>query len=414
MDCIFEARGTRHMPVERDSPIDLHAKSCVFISAGEFSGDLLGAKLAQELRAKDNGLKLFGITGPHMVDAGVTSICSSDELNVMGLLEVAKKVCDIKEIQTRILAWIDRYQPSCAVLIDFPDFHLRLAELLKQRQIPVIQYVAPKAWAWGQWRVPKIRSRMDLVLGILPFEESFFRSRGVAYHFVGSPHYDRLKKISVKKRHFGISDGSSVIAYLPGSRVSEFQRIFPLLKGIRDKVAEVRPQVVNVIPLAPSIDISTLAGILGEPLSKIESQSFDSHGFTFYRNMSLELMTLADAAVVASGTATLECALAGAPQIVVYRMSPLTFKIAMRLVKLKWVSLVNLLMDERIVEEYLQELDRDVIAMKLLKLVDDTPERRAMKINYERLAMCLQERPEKSAVDWILEVCHHRNKAFFP
>lgn len=364
---------------------------CIFISAGEFSGDLLAADLVHSLKQEFPGDTLFGVTGPSMTSAGVISVATTEELSVMGVIEVARKAADIRMLEQRILAWIDRLQPKFAVLVDFPGFHFRIAEQLKLRQIPVFQYVAPKVWAWGRGRLPALKRDFTKVIGILPFEDQFFREHGVNYQYVGSPHWDRMSKIEMSAADLGMPEGNKVVAFLPGSRMGEISRILPEMVRIRRELIKRMPDAVCVIPLAASLKWNEVAQILNDSGEVKKTHfGFEAAGFVWLNGWSLELMKIARVAVVASGTATLECALAGTPMVVVYMMNDLSYAIARRMVSIRWASLVNLLMNEEVVKEHLQVIDPVVVADEVLELAQDSLVRRRMTAKFDELAAKLE------------------------
>jgi lipid-A-disaccharide synthase len=364
-----------------------------FISAGEVSGDLLAADLVLALRERLPKLQPFGVTGPAMRNSGVESVVGIEAFSVMGVADVIRKIPDLKLVETRLLAWVDQMQPRFAVLVDNPGFHLRFAEQLRMRGVKVFQYVAPKIWAWGEGRAPRIREAYDLVLGILPFEEDFFRKRQVNYTYVGSPLKDRIDKVIVNRKALGLPDGRPVVACLPGSRAGEVRRIMPILQSIRNAVARELKDPLFVVPMAPNLEIGELAQALGHPSGAaipmraaggempVDSWSLD--GFRVVRGMSLELMAAADVAIVASGTATLECALLGTPMVVVYSMGEFSYQIARRAVRVNDVSLVNLMAGRRLVQEYIQDVAPDVVATEIVTLINDPERRRAMCERFE-------------------------------
>lgn len=364
---------------------------CYFISAGEFSGDLLAADLSHAIRNEFQNLSPFGITGPTMRRARIHSIATTDELSVMGIIEVARKACDIRMLEERVLEWITRMRPKFAVLIDFPGFHIRLAEQLKLRGIPVFQYVAPKVWAWGKGRLPALRENFTKVLGVLPFEEEFFKSNKVPYVYVGSPHWDRMSKLEIRAKDLGFPIDRPIIAFLPGSRMSELSRILPEIQKIRRELLHHIPNALCVVPLASSLKWHDVAEVM-EHNAPIEptSMGWEAAGFWWLPGWSLELMKIAHVAVVASGTATLECALAGTPMVVVYVMNELSFNIAKRMVSIKWASLVNLLMNEEVVKEHLQYIDPVKVAAEVYELSENSPARKRMQQKFDELAMELR------------------------
>ena len=381
------------------------------ISAGEFSGDLIAADLVQALKSVLPDITPYGIVGETMLKAGVSPLANISELSVMGVLEVAKRVVDIRMLEQRILSWVDRTNPSFAVLVDFPGFHFRIAEQLHLRQIPVYQYVAPKVWAWGKSRVSQLRDNFAGVLGVLPFEEEFFLQNGVHYTYVGSPHFDRMSKIAVKREDLGFPAGRKVIAFLPGSRMSELKGILPVMERIRREIIRQEPDTICVIPLASGLNWDDVSPLLGGSVSTIKkSFGWEAAGFHWLNGCSLELMKVANSVVVASGTATLECALAGTPMSVVYVMNDLSFAIAKRVVDLKWVSLVNLLMNQEVVKEHIQIIDPVVVADEVLALSVDSVARRKMLQHFEDLTSKLRPGASETAAQWIANDIQRRGQ----
>jgi lipid-A-disaccharide synthase len=377
-----------------------------FISAGEHSGDLLGADLVLALREKMPKLTAFGVTGSAMQNAGVEEIASIDELSVMGVVEVARKLPQLKMLETRLLHWIDQWDPKFAVLIDNPGFHLRLAEQLKMRGVRVFQYVAPKIWAWGESRAPQIRDAFDMVLGILPFEEAFFRERGIPYTYVGSPLKDRIDKVMIRRESLGLPMNRPVVACLPGSRPSEIRLNLPTLQAVRKLIARDLPDALFVVPVSQNLSIEDMTSALAfggvQPVAtplpaggELAVESWECEGLRFVAGMSLELMAAADAAIVASGTATLECALLGTPLVVVYKMNEFTYQIAKRAVKVAHVSLVNLMAGRGLVREFIQDFAPAEVAAEVLSLLRDQAKRKAIRDSFDDI----RERLKGAAAD---------------
>ncbi|MEY4632059.1 MAG: hypothetical protein RIQ81_2179 [Pseudomonadota bacterium] len=336
----------------------------IFISAGEFSGDLLAADLVPALANAFPGRAFFGVTGPSMDAAGVRSVARVSELSVMGFAEVASKLGSLALLEKRIFAAVERLDPAFVVTVDFPGFHFRLAEFCRQCGIPVYQYVAPKLWAWGASRISRLKSDFSGVLGILPFERDFFLERGVRYEYVGSPHVDRISRIKVERSLFGLAGDrltQPVVLLLPGSRVAEITSIAPLLVRTARAIESMVPGVCFAVPVAPSLDVEF-----------VRSRFAGLKSVTVVAGASLELMSVSDVAVVASGTATLECSLSGLPMAVVYQMSPLTHMIAQRVVTVKHASLVNLLAGEEVVPEFIQDVDAQAVAACVRDLILDS------------------------------------------
>lgn len=380
------------------------SRNSYFISAGEFSGDLLAADLVTAIRDRAPKLKCFGLAGDHMIAAGVEPIASMKDFNVMGIWEVAKKLPQIAMAKRSILHSIDLKQPAFAVLVDFPGFHMNLAEELHLRGIPVFQYVAPKLWAWGEGRAKKLREIFECILGVLPFEEEFFRKRGVPYHFVGSPHRDRVAKIKVTAADLGLPKDRPIIALLPGSREIEARLLLPALMLIAKEIRRKLPHAYFVVPVAKSLDMALVCQILGSSFPRSNSEqagksggSFISDpdmvldGVQFVRGMSLELMAVADAAVLASGTATLECALAGTPMSVIYKVSPMSYGLIKRLSKVQYASLVNLILNRNLVHEYIQDFSPAEVAKDVIELLANPARRQEVLDGYAEISSQLTE-----------------------
>ncbi len=349
----------------------------IFISAGEFSGDLLAADLVPALASVFPGCEFYGVTGPAMSGAGVRGVADITSFGVMGFAEVVRKVGSLAILEKSIFAAVERIDPAFVVTVDFPGFHFRLAEHCRRIGIPVYQYVAPKLWAWGAGRINRLKSDFSGVLGILPFEQDFFQSKGVRYQYVGCPHVDRMARVSVDRAVFGFPKRSMdhpLVLLLPGSRMSEIVAIAPLLRRIALALLGEIPGIQFAVPVAGSLDPTFVASQFpGIPSLKVVPGA------------SLELMTISDAAVVASGTATLECCLAELPMVVVYEMSALTHAIATRVVTVKHASLVNLLAGETVVPEFIQDVNAIDVSLQVRDLLQD-PAVRSRQIEGIRLA----------------------------
>jgi lipid-A-disaccharide synthase len=332
----------------------------IFLSAGEASGEAYGALLLAELKQRcaqlgldsGSGPRFFGMGGERMEALGLERVVRSEDVAVMGITEVIRHMPQIYGEYRKLKAAIHSRKPDIAVLIDFPDVNLRLAETFHALGIPVIFFVSPQLWAWKKGRIKRVRRFVDRMLVIFPFEEPFYRERGVEAKYVGHPLAD-LPLPSISRAEFaqgnGLDAANPWIGLLPGSRIKEIRLNLPeMLAGARG-LLERDSKLEFLLPLAPTLTWEQL----GE-LRKLLSE----HG------TGLPLRMVGDAraalfhargSIVASGTATVEAALIGNPFVVVYRVSPLTYAIAKRVVTVPHVAMVNLVAENRLVPELIQD-----------------------------------------------------------
>lgn len=352
-----------------------HMARKVFISAGELSGEMLAVALVRQMKKLDPSLQFYGVAGDLLKAEGVESLVHSKDLSVIGFAEVLGLLPRLVRIEEEIFRSLDRIKPDIAILVDYPGFHFRLAPSLKARNIKVVQYVAPKVWAWGQHRVSKLRNHFDLVLGVLPFEVEFFISHSVPYRYVGSPHIDRVDVIQPCQSSLRFKVESSLIALLPGSRNGEIKRILIPLLQIAEKLTVMDKKLRFVIPIAAGLDfdeiLKKIGNYFGAPITK-KGDFADIANIRVIRGKSLEVMKAADFAVVTSGTATLECALLETPLVVIYRASFLSYHIGIRLLKVKWIGLVNLCAGKELAKEFVQNLDPTEISNYIFRIVSDS------------------------------------------
>ncbi len=342
----------------------------IFISTGELSGEMLAVSLVRELKANDSHLEFFGISGDLLEAEGVIRILDNRDLSVIGFGDVLAMLPKLVRLEEEVFRSLDEIKPDIAILVDYPGFHFRIAPALKARGIKVVQYVAPKVWAWGQSRVQKLKKNFDLVLGVLPFEEAFFKEHGVNYHYVGSPHMDRVKDVASLEEFTSLKAHGKLIALLPGSRKGEIKRLLNPLLSIAKQLFQRDPTLRFLIPVASNLKaqniMESVASFWGA-----EIVSADRHGdigpIRIVSGQSLEVMKASDFAVVTSGTATLECGLLGTPQVVVYRASALSYAIGSRLLRVPWVGLVNLSAGREIAKEYIQHFKIDEISSHIEK-----------------------------------------------
>lgn len=317
----------------------------VLVVAGEASGDGHGADVVRELKLRRAELTFFGMGGPKLSAAGVELIHGSHEISVMGIAEVIPKIPRILKVLGDLERAAKVRQPQVALLIDVPDFNLRLAERLKALGIPIVYFVAPMVWAWREGRAKRIGKLVDELCCILPFEEAFLRERGVNATYVGSPVLDQVPALAepaVFRRALGLDVHRPVLAVLPGSRRSEIGRLGSLMRDVAKQLAATKPGLQIVVPVAPGLPKELL------------QQVFDGVDVTLVEGRAPEVVGACDVGLVASGTATLEAGLMRRPFVTIYRVSPLTYAVGRALVRIPFFSLVNLLAKRRVVPELLQ------------------------------------------------------------
>jgi lipid-A-disaccharide synthase len=347
----------------------------LMIVAGEPSGDAHAAALVEALRdeAPDAQFEFYGATGALMRKAGVESIIRSDDLAIMGILEVARVLPKFwRAYQALQRAAIER-QPDAVLLVDWPEFNLRLARSLHRRNLRVIYYISPQLWAWRSYRVRNIRRDVDLLLAILPFETAWYKERGVEHvAFVGHPLagevYSRSTREEFCVRH-RLDAARPVIALLPGSRRKELERILPPMLDAISLLSESRPEAQFVIALAPNRALAEAQAHVDAARRKGKHLP---ETLQFIQHQTREALAAADAAAVASGTATLEAAMLGTPLVIVYKESAINWHTLGRLITAEHYGLVNLIAGQRIVTELMQdELNGERLAEELITLLDE-------------------------------------------
>jgi len=324
-----------------------HHSVRLLVSCGEPSGDLYGAELVRHLRPRVPSLSVFGLGGDQLHDQGVELLAHVRELAVVGLAEVLSHLWSIRAIFHRVLAEADRQRPDLAVLIDYPDFNLRLARELRRRGVPVVYYVSPQLWAWRRGRIRHVRETVERMLVIFPFEEALYREAGVPCTFVGHPLVDLVRPAADPRAFLertGLDPGRPVVAILPGSRAKEVRHNLTPLAGAIEMLARQRPRLQFLLAAAPSLDPETLQRPLaGLPVRLVTGQTQD-------------VLSAATVALVASGTATVEAALLGTPMVVVYRVAPLTYALGRPFVSVPRFAMVNLIAGREVVPELMQRL----------------------------------------------------------
>lgn len=358
--------------------------SSILVVAGEASADLHGAQVLAELRAQHKDLFVFGIGGLEMRRRGLECIAQAEEISIAGLTEILFAIPRIRGIMKRLEEAAEKYRPQVAMLIDLPDFNLRVAKKLNALGIPVVYYISPQVWAWRKRRVQQIRKLVSQMLVVLPFEQAFYEQHAVRSRFVGHPLLDELPEhvdrdaaqhqLSLNPKH------KPIVALLPGSRVKEINRHLPIMLEAVTLLKRDMPNLQVLLPVASTID---------RKLIERHAQK-TSVNLQITDGMATEVLSAADAAVVCSGTATLQAALLGRPMVVVYRVSWLTFQILRRLVKVAHIALVNLIVGRQVVAELVQkDFNAPAVERELRSLLNDATLRVRLSHEFAQLRKVL-------------------------
>jgi len=371
----------------------------ILIVTGEASGDLHGAHLAKAIMALDPTTELVGIGGPSMRAAGVNLVPGVPQLDVMGLIGLSAVRAMLQRVRAirRVLkaeAW------DLVVLIDNPGLNFHFARVAKAAGRRVLYYIAPQLWAWRPGRMKWIQRRVDHVVVILPFEPELYHRAGVRCTFVGHPlldmvaaHYDRAKL----RREFGLSEPARVVGLLPGSRVSEVEMLLPVLLKTAAQLVLAEPGTQFILAQASSIDDNLIQTLLRDSPVPVQ----------VVHDRASEVMALSDVLLIASGTATLQAAVVGTPMVLLYKTSPLTYRLARWLITVKWIGLVNLVGGRLIVPELVQEDATDErLCREVLHLLRDPSAYNEMKEGLRQVRQLLGEPGASSrAAQVVLSEC---------
>lgn len=353
-----------------------------YIIAGEASGDLHGSNLIKELKKRDESATIRCWGGNLMQAAGGELAMHYRKLAFMGFIEVVKNIRAILRNLKFCKEDITRFQPDVLILIDYPGFNLRIAKWAKEKKYKTVYYISPQVWAWKESRVKLIKQVVDKMLVILPFEKNFYSKWNYKVDYVGHPLVQVINEFS--ETHIKqILSARPVIAVLPGSRKQEVEKKLPLMLSVVKEF----PEYQFIVAKAPSLEDSFYTDLLKDH-PEVNTVTNDTYNLLFQ----------ASAALVTSGTATLETALFGVPQVVCYKGSPVSYHIAKRLLKIKYISLVNLIMDKKIVTELIQtELTTQNISTELRAILFDQPRIEQLKKDYSELKELLQQEGNASA-----------------
>jgi lipid-A-disaccharide synthase len=320
----------------------------LMLVAGEASGDLHGATLARHLKRLAPSVALVGMGGPRMAEAGVGLLSDVTRLAVVGGSEAVRRVPALYRAYRRLVSRLEEGPPRAVVLIDFPEFNLRLARRAKRLGIPVIYFIPPQVWAWRRGRVRLIARLTTCVLVVFPFEVPLYEAAGARVKFVGHPLLDGLASPPTRRESresLGIPAETPLVGLLPGSRREEVGRLLPEMVGAAALVREARPDARFVLALAPTVDRVLVNSLLATAPVEVSVAA----GKTY------EVMAASDLLLVASGTATLEAALIGTPMVVCYRVSRVSHLAGRLLIRIPWISLANIVAGRAVVPELLQD-----------------------------------------------------------
>jgi len=347
---------------------EIKGKRRVLIVTGEASGDLHGSNLIKASRKIDPEIDFFGVGGKLMADAGCDILIPGEELAVMGLVEVVGHLPVIFKAFRRLKEILfGQNRPDLLVLIDFPDFNLRLAAQAQRAGIPVLYYISPQVWAWRRGRVKKIAKVVDRLAAVFPFEPDFYAGHDIDVDYVGHPLLDEVH-VEMERNEYllgvGLDPSKPVVGLFPGSRKNEIRYLLETILETGQRLKEARPDVQFLLPVAHTLDQGELKRKVAEwnlPVKLVEGNIYDT-------------IHACDAIATVSGTVTLQIALVGTPMVILYKMSRMTYAIGKRLVKVPHVGLANIVSGRRIVRELIQdEATVENIAGEILRILDDPP-----------------------------------------
>ena len=338
---------------------------------------MYGAQVALALRRKFKGSRIFGLGGERMREAGVEAVADITRMAVVGPFEAIGHVGALFQVFRKLTRIVEDDPPAAAVLIDFPDFNMRLAGRLKALGVPVIYYIGPQVWAWRPGRVRQIREVVDKMLVILPFEAEIYQSAGIDVEFVGHPLLDTVRPRMTRGAFYAkyrLDNDRPLVALLPGSRQKELRYILPTVCQAVDLIRARRPDTQFVLPVASGLSVEFVQGFLGDRFIRLITED------------TYDAIRYSRAAIVASGTATLETALLGTPEVIVYRIGRATWLLGKFLLKVRMFGLVNIIMGKEVVPELYQDrMTPENVANVTLKLMDDVWAQSEIRGAYEKL-----------------------------
>jgi len=345
-------------------------KPLILISAGEASGEMHAARLAAALRLRTGG-HLFGLGGARMREAGVELLADANQVAVVGISEVVRRLPAVWQVYRQMVEEAAQRKPDLAILVDFPDFNLRLARRLHAQGVRIVYFISPQVWAWRPQRVELMKRLVERVLCIFPFEEEFYRRAGVPVNFVGHPLVDAVRRTSTREEFaakYRLNPTEPIVTLLPGSRPGEIEHNLPGMLEACHQLERTRDYQI-ALAAAPGITEKHM----------LEHARFDVE-VRIVEGATYDALAAADCAIVSSGTATVEAALLGVPMVVVYRVSATTAFVARRLVRTPHFAMVNLIAGRRVVREFIQdEFKPEAVAAEARRLLESAEARDKMK-----------------------------------
>ena len=352
----------------------------IMIFAGETSGDLHGGRLATALKKRRPNLELFGFGGGAMKEAGIEILADPTAIAVIGIVEVLRHLSVFRQLFQQAVQALDERKPDLVILIDYPGFNLRFAEEIKRRGIRLVYYISPQIWAWDPGRIHKIKRLVDRMVVVFPFEKELYEKHGVPVSFVGHPLLDlakpNLPRLTVLQR-LGLEDALPVIGLLPGSREMEVGRILPVLLAAAEKIQDKLPSSVRFLLIkAPHLSWELYRPILSA--SRVQPKVVERWNY--------DEIYACDLVMVASGTATLECALLERPMLIVYKTSWPTYLISRLAIRIPVIGLVNVVAGKKIAPEFIQhKANPSLLAKAALELWADAERRDRMRSDFQNL-----------------------------
>ena len=345
--------------LRRDLPSEGFNKKVVLIT-GELSGEVHALHLVEALKGAVP-FEWSGIGSSKLAGAGVRIIYDYGKISLTGLSEIFAKLKYIREAFEALKRHIQEERPSLIILVDFPGFNLKVARLAKRYGIPVIYFIPPQIWAWRQSRIKQIKKFVDRVICILPFEKELYDRFGIDAAYIGHPFTNTVKPTLTREGFLdmiGVKGATTLITIMPGSRENEMEKHMPLLMEVVKKLGERFDNLKVILPLADSVDDSV-------------ALKYCAEGITFLKGHAYDALSYCDLAIVASGSATLEAAILGAPTIVVYKVSRISYLIARAVVRIKYISLPNIIRGEEVFPEFIQRIDVEDVAKKASYMLEN-------------------------------------------